>query len=50
MDGIHCHLTREIEQILVDLSKEISRLEVDIAESLEVEGGPGDKEEKDHAD
>ena len=45
-----CHLTREIEEILIDLPEEESRLEVDIAEPLEVERGPGDKEEEDHAD
>ena len=47
---VSLYLTREIKEILIDLSKELGGLEVDIAESLEVEGGPGDEEEEDHAD
>ena len=42
-----CHLTREVEQILIDLSEQQSGFEVDVAKSLDVEWSPG-YEEEDH--
>ena len=49
-NGIKCggeevEAAREVEEILIDGSVDGQVLEVDIAKALEVEGGPGDKEE-----
>ena len=41
-------LTREVEEVLIDLPEELGRLEVDVPEPLEVEWSPGDKEEEDN--
>ena len=40
--------TREVEQILIGCSEEISRFEIDVAQSLYVEGSPGYEEENNH--
>ena len=43
--GEEVEAAREVEEILIDGSVDGQVLEVDIAKALEVEGGPGDKEE-----
>ena len=38
----------EVEEVLVDCAEGLVLPEVDVAEALEVEGGPGDEEQDDH--